>query len=130
MAANNHHLTSFSVGLRRRSFVQNVCAGIKNLHTTCLQSAGRNEYKYQLNPQKWRARIQWKNLDEIRVEMGKKWEKNCETKYGVVEKNPKSKWRHRLLQSQRCNKSRSSEVGHEQYWIFITHVSNLTILRI
>ena len=32
------------------------------------------------------SKIQWKNLDEIRVEMGKKWEKNCETKYGVVEK--------------------------------------------
>ena len=27
------------------------------------------------------SKIQWKNLDEIRVEMGKK----CETKYGVVE---------------------------------------------
>ena len=32
------------------------------------------------------SKIQWKNLDEIRVEVGKKWEKNCETKYGVVEK--------------------------------------------
>ena len=31
------------------------------------------------------SKIQWKNLDEIRVEMAKKWEKNCETKYGVVE---------------------------------------------
>ena len=40
-------------------------------------------------------------------------------------RNPKSKWRRRLLQSQRCNRSRASEVGHEQYWIFITHVSIL-----
>ena len=48
--------------------------------------------------------------------------KNCETKYGVVEENPKSKWRRRLLHSRKCNKSRSSEVGHEQYWTFITHV--------
>ena len=31
------------------------------------------------------SKIQWKNLDEIRFEMAKKWEKNCETKYGVVE---------------------------------------------
>ena len=31
------------------------------------------------------SKIQWKNLDEIRVEMAKKWEKNCETKYGAVE---------------------------------------------
>ena len=34
------------------------------------------------------SKIQWKNLDEIRVEMAKKWEKNCETKYGVVEEIP------------------------------------------
>ena len=31
------------------------------------------------------SKIQWKNLDEIRVEMAKKIGKNCETKYGVVE---------------------------------------------
>ena len=31
------------------------------------------------------SRIHWENLDEIRVEMAKKWENNCETKYGVVE---------------------------------------------
>ena len=31
------------------------------------------------------SKIQWKNLDEIRVEMAKKWGKKCETKYGVVE---------------------------------------------
>ena len=31
------------------------------------------------------SKIQWKNLNEIRVEMAKKWGKNCETKYGVVE---------------------------------------------
>ena len=31
------------------------------------------------------SKIQRKNLDEILVEMAKKWEKNCETKYGVVE---------------------------------------------
>ena len=31
------------------------------------------------------SKIKWKNLDEIRVEMAKKWEKHCETKYGVVE---------------------------------------------
>ena len=31
------------------------------------------------------SKIQRKNLDEIRVEMAKKWGKKCETKYGVVE---------------------------------------------
>ena len=31
------------------------------------------------------SKIQWKSLNEIRVEMAKKWEKNSETKYGVVE---------------------------------------------
>ena len=30
------------------------------------------------------SKIQWKNLDEIRVEMAKKCEKNCKTKYGGV----------------------------------------------
>ena len=31
------------------------------------------------------SKIQWKNLDEIRVGMAKKWGKKCETKYSVVE---------------------------------------------
>ena len=31
------------------------------------------------------SKIHWRNLDEISVEMAKRWEKNCETKYGVVE---------------------------------------------
>ena len=31
------------------------------------------------------SKIQWKNLDKIWVETAEKWEKNCETKYGVVE---------------------------------------------
>ena len=81
MAANNRHLTSFAVGLRRRSFVQNVCAGIKNLHTTSPESAVRNEYKYQLNPHKWRARFSGK----IWMKFELKWRRNAETKYGVVE---------------------------------------------
>ena len=56
--------------------------------------------------------------------MAKKWEKIAKQNM-ACRRNPKSKWRRRLLQSQRCNKSRASEVGHEQYWIFITHVSIL-----
>ena len=36
-----------------------------------------------------------------------------------------SKWRRRLLQSQRCNQNRSSEVGCKQYWVFVKHVSIL-----
>ena len=70
------------------------------------------------------SKIQWKNLDEIRVEMAKKWETIAKQNM-AYRRNPKSKWRRRLLQSRRCNKSRSGEVGHEQYWIFITHVSIL-----
>ena len=70
------------------------------------------------------SKIQWKNLDEIRVEMAKKWEK-MRNKIWRGRRNLKSKWRRRLLQFRRCNKSRSSEDGHEQYWIFITHVSIL-----
>ena len=31
------------------------------------------------------SKIQWKNPDEIRVEMAKKWETIAKTKYGVVE---------------------------------------------
>ena len=56
-SANNRHLTSFAASCRRRSFVQNVRAGTKNLKTTSLESAVRNVYKYQLIPQKWRARF-------------------------------------------------------------------------
>ena len=59
-----------------------------------------------------------------RVEMAKKWGK-MRNKIWRGRRNSKSKWRRRLLQSQKCNKNRSSEVGHEQYWIFITHVSIL-----
>ena len=70
------------------------------------------------------SKIQWENLDEIRVEMANKWEKIAKQNM-VCRRNPKSKWRRRLLQSQRCNRSRASEVGHEKYWIFITHVSIL-----
>ena len=47
-SANNRHLTSFAASCRRRSFVQNVRAGTKNLKTTSLESAVRNVYKYQL----------------------------------------------------------------------------------
>ena len=124
LAGNNRHLTSFAVGLRRRSFVQNVCDGIKNLHTTSPESAVRNEYKYQLNPQKWRARFSGK----IWMKFELKWRRNGEKMRNKIwrgRRNLKSKWRRRLLQFRRCNKSRSSEVGHEQYWIFITHVSIL-----
>ena len=72
------------------------------------------------------SKIQWENLDEFEL----KWRrsgKQLRNKIWRSRRNPKSKWRRRLVQSRRCNKSRSSEVGHEQYWIFITHV---TILRI
>ena len=31
------------------------------------------------------SKIQWKNLDEIWVEMAKKWEKNAKQNIGVVE---------------------------------------------
>ena len=31
------------------------------------------------------SKVQWENLYEILVEMAKKWETNCETKYGAVE---------------------------------------------
>ena len=90
LVANNRHLTSFAVGLRRRSFVQNVCAGVKNLHTTSLESAVRNEYKYQLNPQKWRARFSGK----IWMKFELKWRrsgKQLRNKIWRSRRNPKSK---------------------------------------
>ena len=52
LTANNRQLTSFATAHRRRSFVQNVCAETKNLDTTSLKSAVKNEHKYQLTPQK------------------------------------------------------------------------------
>ena len=73
--ANNSHLTSLAAGRRRRSFVQNVCAGTKNSNTTSLENAVRNVYKYQLIPQKWRARFRediWMKFGLNEEEMGKK----------------------------------------------------------
>ena len=41
------------------------------------------------------------------------------------QRNSKSKLRLLLLQSQRCNQNRSSEVEYQQYWVFFKHVSIL-----
>ena len=42
-----------------------------------------------------------------------------------LRENSKSKWRRLLVQSEDTKKNRSSAIGHQQYWIFITHVSVL-----
>ena len=63
---------------------------------------------------------------------GEEMEKQiAKQKYGVVEEIPKSKWRRRLLQSQRRNKNRSSDVEHRTILvIYYTRKYSLTILRI
>ena len=54
-----------------------------------------------------------------------KWRKKgekCETKYGVVEEIQNQNGVV-VFSNLEDATSRFSEVGHEQYWIFITHVS-------
>ena len=70
------------------------------------------------------SKIQWKNLDEIRVEMAKKWEKMAKQNMAWSKKS-KIKMASPSSPISKMQQSRSRDVGHEQYWIFITHVSIL-----
>ena len=70
------------------------------------------------------SKIQWKNLDEIRVEMAKKWEKIAKQSMAWSKKS-KIKMASSSSPISKMQQSRSSKVGHEQYWIFIIHVSIL-----
>ena len=70
------------------------------------------------NTRKKVRRRKWNKNDE---EMGQKLPSICCRR----RTNSKSKWRRLLLQSQRCNQNRSSEVGYQQYWAFVKHVSIL-----
>ena len=71
------------------------------------------------------SKIQWKNLDEIRVEMAKKWDTIAKQNMAYSKKSKIKMASSSSPISKMQQKSFYSEVGHEQYWIFITHVSIL-----